>query len=233
MSLHELVAAVDDREKRVTVYAPTLSSGLTKRFESRDVEVVHRLVAPEDAEPTVTVTEGGRCLGYAELTALDGPEIDTTPGHATFTDDRYRDLLTLLSDTSAQSFERDQLLAASQEFEDRAYRIGEGRLHAGFQSLSALRAQATTYELLAGRDDLDVHLYGRPDWSPDVPGATVHTDVGPEIADTWVVAFDGGRDDQTCALVAEERDEEFYGFWTYRPETVRAVLDHLESTYCE
>jgi hypothetical protein len=233
MSLHDLVAAVDDREKRVTVYAPTLSSGLTKRFESRDVEVVHRLVAPEDAVPTVTVSEGDRCLGYAELTALDGPEVDTTPGHATFADDRYRDLLTLLSDTTARSFDRTHLLATSHEFEDRAWRVGEGRLHAGFQSLSALRAQATTYELLAGLDDLDLHVYGRPDWSPELPGATVHTDVGPEIEYTWFVAFDGGRDDRKCALVAEERDGGFYGFWTYRPETVDGVLDHLESTYCD
>jgi hypothetical protein len=233
MSLHELVAAVDDREKRVTVYAPTLSSGLTKRFESRDVEVVHRLVAPEDAVPTVTVSEGDRCLGYAELTALDGPEVDTAPGHATVTDERYRDLLTLLSDTTARSFDRDHLLATSTEFEERAWRVGEGRLHVGFQSLSALRAQATTYDLLAGLDDLDLHVYGCPDWSPELPGATLHTDVGPEIARTWFVAFDGGRDDQTCALVAEERDQGFHGFWTYRPATVRAVLDHLESTYCD
>lgn len=233
MSLHELVAAVDDREKRVTVYAPTLSSGLTKRFESRDVEVVHRLVAPEDAVPTVTVTEGDRCLGYARLTALDGPEVDTSPGHATFTDEHYRDLLTLLSDTTARSFDREHLLATSSEFEERAWRVGEGRLHVGFQSLSALRAQAPTYELLADRDGLDVHLYGRPDWSPDLPGATLHTEVGPEIARTWFVAFDGGREDQTCALVAEERDAGFYGFWTYRPATVEAVLDHLESTYCD
>ncbi|MFC5365791.1 DICT sensory domain-containing protein [Salinirubrum litoreum] len=232
MSLHELVAEVDDREKRVTVYAPTLSSGLTKRFESRDVEVVHRLVAPDDAVPTVTVSEGTRCLGWAELTALDGPEVDTTPGHATFADERYRDLLTLLSDTTAQSLDRDHLLATSHEFEDRAWRVGEGRLHVGFQSLSALRAQSTTYELLAELDDLDLHLYGRPDWSPELTGATVHTDVGPEIEDTWFVAFDGGDDHRKCALVAEERDEGFFGFWSYRPETVDTVLDHLESTYC-
>ena len=233
MSLHDLVAAVDDREKRVTVYASTLSSGLTKRFESRDVEVVHRLVASEDAVPTVTVSEGPRCLGYAELTALDGPEVDTAPGHATFADERYRDLLTLLSDTTTRSFDREHLLATSQEFEDRAWRVGEGRFHVGFQSLSALRSQATTYDLLAGLADLDVHVYGRPDWSPEVPGATVHGEVGPEVADTWFVAFDGGRDDRKCALVAEEREERFYGFTTYRPETVDAVLDHLESTYCD
>jgi DICT domain-containing protein len=65
-----------------------------------------------------------------------------------------------------------------------------------------------------------------------LPGAAVHTDVGPEIEDTWFVAFDGGRDDRKCALVAEERDEGFYGFWSYRPETVDAVIDHLESAYC-
>jgi hypothetical protein len=233
MDLRQLVTAVDDRERRVTVYAPTLSSGLTKRFASRDVEVVHRLVAPEDAEPTVTVSEGGRCLGYAELTALDGPEVDAAPGHATLADERYRDLLTLLSDTAVRSFDREHLLATSQEFEERAWRVGEGRLHVGFQTLSALRSQARTYELLAELDDLDLHLYGRPDWSPDLPGATVHTDVGPEIEYTWFVAFDGGREDRKCALVAEDRDEGFYGFWTYRPETVDAVLDHLESAYCD
>jgi DICT domain-containing protein len=142
-------------------------------------------------------------------------------------------LLEHLDETMFTSWDTRQMVAASREIEDRAFRVGSGTLHAGFQYVSTLRNELPIYERL-GSTDVDVHAYAVPDEEPpDHDGFTLHLERASEIEQSWFVVFDGGDDEQAaCALLAEEREpREFYGFWTYEKSTVDWILDHLESTY--
>jgi DICT domain-containing protein len=138
-----------------------------------------------------------------------------------------------MDETMFTSWSIEQMVAASREIEDRAWRVGEGSLHAGFQYLSTLRGELPVYERL-GSKNLDVHAYAAPDEDPpEHEGFTLHIERAEEIEKSWFVVFDGdGVDENKCALLAEEREpRKFYGFWTYDPDTVDWIIDHLESTY--
>jgi hypothetical protein len=57
-----------------------------------------------------------------------------------------------------------------------------------------------------------------------------HVEAADELARFWFVVF-VDESDQDCALVAEERDGEYDGFWTYDRDRVAAIDDHLRTTY--
>ena len=232
MALREFLDSAAARRKTLTVFSPDRYETLAEHFETRNVAVEHADLPDDGSGGFVVVSEGDEfvgSVGEAAIRELVGPPtaFGTAPTDAT------RALLSLLADTTFVSFDKRQMLAAAREIEDRAYRRLRGTLRTGFQRLSALRHQERVYEALATETDLDVHVYGRPDWDPEVPGATVHEADDGEIGAFWFVVFDGGGDDErACALVAEERDSGgFHGFWTYDPETVGAIDAHLEATY--
>ncbi|WP_158056170.1 DICT sensory domain-containing protein [Halorussus halophilus] len=247
MSLADFLAEVARRRKTLTVFAPEQYERLGDHFETRNVTVEHETLPDDGSGGFVVVSENGEFVGSVggdAVRELVAPPttFGTAPSEAT------QALLNLLADTTFVSFDKRQMLATSREIEDRAFRCGRGTLRTGFQSLSALRAQERIYELLANKEGLDVHVYGRPDWSPEIPGVTVHTDETPEIGAFWFVVFDGGRaskenetgrtselgttDEQACALLAEEGEPHtFSGFWTYDPELVGELDDYLHETY--
>jgi DICT domain-containing protein len=139
-----------------------------------------------------------------------------------------------LDETMFTSYSREDMVAASREIEDRAWRVGDGELHAGFQTLDVLTGETDTYDLLGGKERLDVHAYAADEGdAPDVEHYTVHVGETAEIRETWFVAYDGGGyDEAKCALLAEERAPgEFYGFWSYDPETVDYIIDYLTDRY--
>lgn len=128
-----------------------------------------------------------------------------------------------------------RLVRISRLVETRALEVGRGTLHAGFQRLDRLRDELGTqslYERIAATD-VDVHVYGRPGAVPNAERYTLHAGDTDELADSWFVVYDGaGDDDQMGALVSEETGPDRYtGFWTYRPELVRAAADYLRSAY--
>jgi DICT domain-containing protein len=135
------------------------------------------------------------------------------------------------------SYDGERMLAASREIEDRAWRASEGTLYAGFQRYSILEEQLPVYEQLGTKTDLDVTAFAFPDADLSAHDRTfdVFPERAAEIRDTWFVAFDGGGDEESkCALLAEEREpRRFYGFWTYDPETVDYIFDHLGGTYLD
>ena len=228
-SFANLVAAVEERRHTVTVYAPAIPDALVSLFDTRHVTVDHEFLPAGAAEPFLTVTAGDRYVGSVDLPALydfTHPMIHEV-GSPDLVEAAYRRLTSLLPDTVFSSLDRRQLLATSREIEDRAWRVGTGRVDAGFQQLSKLRAQTDVYTALVDRG-LDVHLYGRLDGraSPAVPGATFHTD-GAEMGEVWFMAYDGGRTPgQACGLVAVEREPgTFRGFWTYDPDVVARIFD--------
>lgn len=231
MSLSELIAGVEEHELTLTVYnTEDVVSDLRERFADRNLAVE---TGETDAGPErfVALDKDGRFVGAAGLDELlEDPE----PKRASFDSDPFRPILDQLDETLFTSYSRSKVLAASREIEDRAWRVGKGQLHAGFQRVSTLVTQLETYSALGARDALTVHTYATPDTElPKQDEFVIHTEETNEIANTWFVAFDGaGLDTNKCALVAEERAPgEFYGFWTYDPDTVEYIITHLSTTY--
>jgi DICT domain-containing protein len=226
-SFADLIEQFETRRRTVTIYAPALPEALIRLFETRHVELEHEFLPREASEPFLTVTDGDRYIGSVDLPAVydfGHPKIHEI-GAPDLVDAAYRRLTSLMPDTVFSSLDRRQLLATSREFEDRAWRVGTGRLDVGFQQLSKVRPQRKVYTALCERG-LDVHLYGVADWLPSFDsGVTVHTD-GAGLADVWFMAYDGGaQPEQACGLVAEERSPgSFTGVWTYDPERVEQIF---------
>ncbi|MFC6786508.1 histidine kinase [Halobaculum halobium] len=131
-------------------------------------------------------------------------------------------------------------IAMSRQIELRAHRAGAGELHASFQRLSRIDDETGTrraYERL-GDDDVDVHVYGEPDWNPEAHlELTAHTGYGHGYSDSWFVVFDppadavGPHTTPVGLLALEEEPNVWRGVWTFRPgavadlaETVRRQL---------
>ena len=204
-TLGAFLEAAETRRKTLTVFAPESYETLAEHFESRNVVVEHVDIPDDGSGGFVVVSEDGEFVGSVGAAAVRSlVEPNTRFGDAP--SEATRALLELLADTTFVSFDKRQMLGVAREIEDRAFRRERGTLRTGFQALSAMVHQQDVYETLATETDLDVHVYGRPDWNPpEIPGATVHAEDAAEIGAFWFVVFDGGGDDaQACALVAEE-----------------------------
>jgi hypothetical protein len=235
MSLRTFLDEIADRRKAITVFAPERYDSLEGQFETRNVAVEQESLPDDGSGGFVVVTEDGEFVGSVGAVAIHNLLSPRPSDEKSGPDEATRALLDLLADTTFVSFDKRQLLMMAREIEERAYRHGRGTLRTGFQSLSALEDQRYVYATLGSETRLDVHVYGEPDWSPDLPRATVHAEESAEIGAYWFVVFDGGWDEnQACALVAEESDSDsgaFRGFWTYDAETVGDIGAYLEETY--
>ncbi|CQH52937.1 DICT domain protein [Halobacterium hubeiense] len=227
MSLREVLETVRGREKTLTVYTEPgtcVVPELREYFASQNV-AIEEADAGSDPEHAVLSDDGEflTAVGIDALRSLTDGSLRSVGESAA-----YGRLLSHLDRTTFTSYNHRQMLQASREIEDRAWRTGEGRLYAGFQRLSNFAAERPTYERLAGTG-LDVHVYGLPDATTGVPdGVTFHGSAIPDVASLWFVVFDGGDDPrQACALLAEERENGFYGFWTYDTSLVDDALDAL------
>jgi len=244
-SLRELVADIDRTATTITVFASEPHEELLDQFSTRNVELLHEPLPAAAEEGFVLVQQNGAALGSIALDALR--EADRATAAPPWADSGesppYRQFLSLFRETAFSTDSRRELLVTTREIEDRAWRTGEGRLRAGFQSLSAYRSQLPVYRRLGSETDLDVHVYGRPDWTPPaVDGVRLHETVDDtDVGLVWFVAFrDTGaeradaadRESNSCALIAEEREpDRYFGFWTYDDELVAEIDDHLAATY--
>src|SRR6056297_2720157 len=159
-TLQTLLDDLAAQRRTVTVYAADPPSELADRLADWHVDVRFDRLPPESGDGFITVRQGDRFLGTVSLETvamLFEPTAGVLDARSTETGS-LEPLLELLDDTLFQSFERRQLLAATREIEDRAWRHGRGELHAGFQRPDALAAQRPVYERLA-KSDLDVHVY--------------------------------------------------------------------------
>jgi hypothetical protein len=238
MSLTELISGVEDHEKRLTVFNTDDETveAVRDQFRDRNLSVVGD--RSESGRPGEFVVLSSMRDGDDEfVTATSVDEVLTAPRRevSDLEGDVHHPILDHLDETMFTSYDTRQMVAASREIEDRAWRLGEGSLHAGFQQLSILSDQMDVYTRLASREGLDVHAYATPD--AEVPAhdtdLTIHVERSEEIADSWFVVYDGnGADVNKCALLAEEReDRAFYGFWTYDPDTVDWLVEYLEGAY--
>ncbi|WP_423997012.1 DICT sensory domain-containing protein [Halorubrum trapanicum] len=246
MSLIELIAGVEAHEATLTVFNadPAMTDEIREHFADRNVRIVDDQTASGPEEFAVLARDGEFVTAVTVDDLLSGSGGDGTTGTgdggdapegAGATGDRVgRPVLDHLDETMFTSYSREDMVAASREIEDRAWRVGDGALHAGFQTLDVLTGEADTYDLLGEKERLDVHAYAADEGNaPDVEHYTVHVGETAEIRETWFVAYDGGGyEDAKCALLAEERAPgEFYGFWSYDPETVDYIIDYLTERY--
>jgi hypothetical protein len=234
VTLDSFVDRMADRERTVAVFAHDPVPDLERALGDRNVRVERHHIENPTTEAFVVVSTDDAVLGSVDLDALQmvvSPGDGTAPDRAS--ESGFRRFLELLADTVFASYDRAQMLATSREVEDRAVRVGSGRLYAGFQRFSAFRPQRPRYESMAADTAVDVTVFGAPDWQPaaDSDVSFVPTDAT-EMREHWLVAFDGAGDDLLkCALLARERDEGFRGFWTYDPAVVDDLFAYLDDTY--
>ncbi|WP_168191200.1 DICT sensory domain-containing protein [Haloprofundus sp. MHR1] len=235
MTLRQFISAVAAERKQLIVYAAADASVPVEQFETRNVTVERRPL-PADGPPGFVVIrdESGFAgsLGLEELRHLVTPPI-RRPWSAE-SESSFRPLFEILDNAVFASFDKRQMVAASREIEERAWRVGHGTLRCGFQSADALRKQRTVYSRLVDETDLEVHVYVAGDRGPTtVDGVRFHLESTAEIGRTWFVVFDGSTYTKVaCGLIAEEvEDGLFRGFWTYDGEFVDEILSYLTSTY--
>ena len=230
MTLAEFIDRAADARVTLRLYAPEPVPALEMHFQTRNVDVVY---VPFDVDPGFLVvrdSEGFRgAIDASVLTHLVEPSVGRRSDRPVALDA----LLDLLEETRFRSLQRDHLLATTREFEDRAARVGTGRLLVGFQSETALAAQRGVYERLATETALDIHLYLESDAAVDPPpGTAVHTEPnGGELGAYWLVALQTLDGAQDCALLAREREGGFEGFWTYDAALVADIVAYLGETY--
>lgn len=112
------------------------------------------------------------------------------------------------------------LILVSRHIERTALEQGEGRLRSSFQQLSRLQDEQGTrrvYERVADTD-VDVHLYGQPDWvpDPDFP-VTIHGGHNADFRHSWFVIYrppDESTGETTALLAIETSEGAWSGFWT-------------------
>jgi hypothetical protein len=232
MSLSELIGGVEAHEKTLTVFntEQSIVEEFRDCFADRNITVRGETTASGKPGEFVTLSEDGEVVTATGLESLRSLLADDA--RLDYRERPYQPLLSHLDETMFTSWETEQMVAASREIEDRAFRADHGTLHAGFQYVSTLKTELPIYERLASTD-VEVHAYAVPDEEPpENDGFTLHLERATEIERSWFVVFDGGDEHAACALVAEERGpREFYGFWTYEESTVDWILDHLDSTY--
>jgi len=235
MSLRELIADIEARTMTLTVVntPDSVVDDLREQYEDRHLTIDTRTL-PEEPEQFAILSREDAFVTAVSLDDIYRPP-ETAQSAATGVE--RSPILDHLDETLFTSYSIEEMFMASREIEDRAWRIGSGELHAGFQTLSVLDGQTDAYNQLGEHTALSVHTYAAPvSDSPVVPDHehfTLHIENDEEIQKTWFVAYDGdGVDENMCALLAEERgDREFYGFWTYDPKTVEYLIGYLKGNY--
>ena len=238
-TLRDAFDTVDADRKRIAVYAPDeeVASDVEAQFSSRNVEItIHPLPASQAPGFIVVRDALGEftgALGLDTLQKIVAP--DTHPPWVLDDAIDSEELFRFLQNTLFASYDRQQMLGATREIEDRAWRSASGTLYVGFQNEKAFEQQRDVYERFVTQTDLDVTIFIDGDWqngTEEVP-YTVIADAGDEIGAYWFVLFDGGENERNaCGLLAEERaPDSFYGFWTYEVDLVWDLMEYLRRTY--
>ncbi|PCR90158.1 DICT sensory domain-containing protein [Natrinema ejinorense] len=238
-SLRESFETVTRRRKTLEIHTDeeSVATELRHQFDTRNVDVTHQPLGSIDETGFVIIrTDDGEfqgALGIDQFEAILSPDIHP-PWELDEPDHDHAELFRFLENTLFSSYSRRQMIATSREIEERAWRVGRGRLYAGFQRAGALRAQADIYERFGTHESITVAVFLDEQRDVAFPDpVTVITDADSELGAFWFVVFDGGGSDlHQCALVAEERDPgQYYGFWTFEPTIVSELFAYLERTY--
>jgi len=221
---------------------------LTDLFADQPVEVEEASV-PDVEGDTVLLLEDGEVVATSPLSALNEAVLMVNSDlYVTGTRDVEElvvpDVLAGLQEVPfnlrgypESNTEKLLLIVVSRYIERRAWLTGSGVHRASFQRLSRIedeRGTSTVYATLA-ETDVDVHVYGLPDWTPPVElSVTMHGGYDDTFRRTWFVLFvppDGPGAPESMALVAREtRPRRWEAFWTTDGEFVGDVNRHVERT---
>jgi len=236
MDINRAIEYIRGHRKELTLFNlddPSVAGELASLFETQNLRIgTARTASGRPREVAVLSSASGvlAVVAVAELRELvSGVPTAADVGIA---DSEYADVLRPLKETTFTSYDKEELLYASREIEDRARRVGSGTIHAGFQRVSVMAEQQQIYRDLARRG-VDVHGYGLPDAPvPDFGSGRIHTTDAAEVEQSWFVIFDGGgQPTQKTALIAEQRDDDWFGAWTYDAGIVDSLCTHFETTY--
>ncbi|MGM0397988.1 MAG: DICT sensory domain-containing protein [Halobacteriota archaeon] len=122
----------------------------------------------------------------------------------------------------------------SRHIEARAVEVGDGQLRAGFQRLSRFQLAEedhtrVVYEHLADTD-VDVHVYGRPDWTPPASlGTTMHGGYTEDFLRNWFVVYRSADEAVSAAFLAHDHGTGAWrGHWTFQDDRVGQINRYLE-----
>lgn len=239
MGLRQLIEFIQTLEKELALInvdsAESMEQQLAEYFDTQNVRIRSYRTSSGTPADTAVLSTDNEVLEMISIETLRGlvDSVQSGPTSVGQHDIEYDAVLGHLKETTFTSYDTEQMLYASREIEDRARRVGDGTVHAGFQRCSVMADQRVIYTDLTEKG-VEVHAYGIPDAEiPDLGSSQLHTVDTEEIAKTWFVIFDGAGDvTQKSALIAEERNpNSFFGFWTYDAKIVDTALDYLEQTY--
>lgn len=148
-SLRDILETVGQRRKTLEVHTDEESviSEFRRQFDTRNVDVTHRQLGSIDETGFVLIRDSDGefrgALGLAQFEAVLSPEIHP-PWELADTEYEQAELFSFLENTLFASYNRRQMLATSREIEERAWRVGTGRLYAGFQRADALEHRPTS-----------------------------------------------------------------------------------------
>lgn len=232
--LDSLIAGIREREHQFTVYRSGTQPDVEAWLIDHGIPVESRPLPPGGPAPFVEIKTDDEVVGIVGIDAVEEslePPINR-PGDGDEVSKGYQALSEVLGKTVVSGVDRRELLAVSQEIEDRAYRVGEGTLRVSFQTLSTFRSQLAVYRALATETDLDIHVHGLDDWTPPtIAGITYHVGGAERVEPYWALAYDGGAtDSHACGLVAQEHSGTYTGFWTSDPALVDEIATTLADT---
>lgn len=164
-----------------------------------------------------------RTGSVASLDSLELPsvltELDEVPFAAAGPDDSYLELM---------------FTTISRYIEAKAVRAGDGRLRVGFQRLSRLQTTEedhthSVYERLS-ETDVDVHVYGQPDWvPPEALATTIHGGYNEDFLRNWFLVYQSADETTRAAFTAYDHGEATWrGHWTFQSDRVSQLNRYLE-----
>jgi hypothetical protein len=217
---------------------------LAEAFDDRTIGV-EEIDRPDAAEDVVVLLDGDDVVASSPLRVLED-EILLVNSDLYITGTKALGDVTLpsvfanLDETlfrvrgyPVSNSEKLPLIMISRYIEQLAWQHGSGRLRSSFQRLSRLddeRGTRTVYRTL-GETDVDVHVYGVPDWVPPKPfPGVIHAGYHGEFRSSWFVVFHATDPDaQTAALVADRVGEnEWEALWTFDDDRIRTVNRYIE-----
>ncbi|MFP9193382.1 DICT sensory domain-containing protein [Natrialbaceae archaeon A-CW1-1] len=236
-TLTDAFERVERRRKTLEVYAvdDSVRSELERQFSTRNVRIVHHAFPSKTDLGFVVIRDSNgefrAALGLEKLQAIISPEIQP-PWELSDLDST--DVFDFLENTIFTAYDRRQMLAATREIEERAWRTDSGTLHTGFQTSTAFAKQAPIYDRFAHDSSVSVRVFfdGDPAVTNDSDSSLeVTPDAGAEIGEHWFVLFDGGPTDRNASgLLAREREPgRYYGFWTYDPGFVEEIMSYVRT----
>lgn len=236
-SLSRIVSVVEGHTQTLSLYntdAPKfVPNEIREHFETTSVEV--RTARTEDSVPEnfAVLHDDEQFVAASDLFDLHQAVKPTGRWQNLQTPRRdYPQLLTEIDHSVFKEYGKRRMILASRDIELQAWECRPSTLHVGFQEFSRLRTQESLYRKLTA--ELDVHLYGVPDWDLPFDSVTPHGYDTDEIKTHWFVVVEPPENAEIRprALLAQEREPNVYsGFWTSQESIVRRILDRLEAAY--